>query len=66
VSIRKLQAVHALTHATAKLERRPPADDAGPTLVKTTVNADELFAHLAAEDDDAESDDATAPSECGT
>jgi integrase/recombinase XerD len=68
VSIRKLQAVHALTHPTAKLERRPAAEaqDAGPALVKTTVSADELFAHLAAEDDDAESDDATAPSECGT
>jgi integrase/recombinase XerD len=68
VSIRKLQAVHALTHPTAKLERRPAAEaqDAGPALVKTTVSAEELFAHLAAEDDDAESDDATAPSECGT
>ena len=31
VSIRKLQAVHALTHPTAKLERRPAAEaeDAG-------------------------------------
>jgi integrase/recombinase XerD len=49
VSIRKLQAVHALTHPTAKLERRPAAEaqDAGPALVKTTVSADELFAHLA-------------------
>jgi len=56
-----------LTHPTAKLERRPPADDAGPALVKTTVSADELFAHLAAEDDDtAEDDAATAPGECGT
>ena len=63
----ELQAVHALTHPTAKLERRPPADDAGPALVKTTVSADELFAHLAAEDDDtAEDDAATAPGECGT
>ncbi len=68
VGIRKLQAVHAPTHPTAKLERRPPAEvaEAGPALVKTAVSADELFAHLAAEDDDAESDDATAPSECGT
>jgi integrase/recombinase XerD len=67
VSIRKLQAVHALTPPTAKLERRPAAEaqHAGPALVKTTVNAAELFAHLAAEDD-AGSDDATAPSECGT
>ena len=68
MSIRKLQAVHALTHPTAKLERRPAAEaqDEGPALVKTTVSADELFAHLAAEDDEAESDDVTAPSECGT
>jgi len=67
VSIRKLQAVHALTHPTAKLERRPPADDAGPALVKATVSADELFAHLAAEDDETAEDGAdTTPGECGT
>jgi integrase/recombinase XerD len=68
VSIRRLKTVHALTHPGAMLKRRPPAevDDAGPALVKTTVSSDELFAHLAAEDDDAESDDVTAPSECGT
>ena len=63
---RKLQAVHALTHPTAKLERRPAAeaDNAGSALVKTTVSVDELFALLAPEGDDAESDDATALSEC--
>jgi hypothetical protein len=55
-----------LTHPTAKLERRAVVDDVGPALVKTRVTADELFAHLAAEDDEAESDDVTAPSECGT
>lgn len=57
VSIRKLQAVHALTHPTAKLERRPAAelDDAGLALVKTTAvsgTAAELFTLLAAEDDE--------------
>jgi integrase/recombinase XerD len=57
VSIRKLQAVHALTHPTAKLERRPATelDATGPTLVKTTAvgaNAAELFTLLAAEDDE--------------
>jgi integrase/recombinase XerD len=65
VSIRKLQAVHALTHPTAKLERRD-RDDAGaqrdrPEIAKTIANADELFTRLAAEDDEE-----AAESECGT
>jgi len=65
VSIRKLQAVHALTHPTAKLERREHGE--GPALVKTTASADELFSRLAAEDDEmTEGDgDETATSECG-
>ena len=67
VSIRNLQAVHALTHPTAKLERRERDDGNAehdrPELAKTSASADELFSRLAAEDDDAESDDATALSE---
>jgi hypothetical protein len=63
--------VHALTHPTAKLERREPggvgAEHDRPELAKTAASADELFAHLAAEDDEtAEDGDVTAPSECGT
>jgi integrase/recombinase XerD len=65
VSIRKLQAVHALTHPTAKLERREPASAAAelerPELAKTTASADELFSRLAAEEDEE-----AAESECGT
>jgi integrase/recombinase XerD len=61
VSIRQLKAVHALTHPSAKLERPTPIER--PALTKTTVSAEELFAHLAAEDDEAASDDVTAPSE---
>jgi hypothetical protein len=46
--------------------RGPRGPSRHPELAKTTVSADELFSRLAAEDDDAESDDVTAPSECGT
>jgi hypothetical protein len=56
--------VHALTHPTAKLERRERDDGNAehdrPELAKTSASADELFSRLAAEDDDAESDDGTA------
>jgi integrase/recombinase XerD len=63
VSIRRLKAVHALTHPTAKLEPRQHDSPAHPALAKTTVSAEELFSRLAAEDDDAVSDDATAPND---
>lgn len=71
VSIKKLQAVHALTHPTAKLERREvpgaTAEHEGPELAKTEASAEELFSRLAAEDDEtAAHDDATALSEYGT
>jgi integrase/recombinase XerD len=76
VSIRKLQAVHALTHPTAKLERSAPSSTEQrpdrPALAKTTASADELFSRLAAEDDEtatdeeaAVDDERTARSECG-
>jgi len=76
VSIKKLQAVHALTHPTAKLERREPPDagtDAElasaeivstesdrPELAKTRGDAEELFSRLAAEEGEE-----AAESECG-
>jgi integrase/recombinase XerD len=73
VSIKKLQAVHALTHPTAKLERRESttveahSEPEGPTIAKATTNIDELFSRLAAEDDETAPDDEAAPeSECGT
>jgi integrase/recombinase XerD len=47
VSIRQLKAVHALTHPSAKLERRPTTP--GPELVKTASTREELFSLLAAE-----------------
>jgi len=70
VSIRKLQAVHALTHPTAKLERRERASaeaaTEGPAIAKTTAGTDELFSRLAAEDDETAADeDEPARSECG-
>jgi hypothetical protein len=58
VSIKKLQAVHALTHPTAKLVQREPAivepqpEPEGPAIAKATANIDELFSRLAAEDDE--------------
>jgi integrase/recombinase XerD len=56
VSIKKLQAVHALTHPTARLERRERAgagaEPEGPELAKTRGDADELFSRLAAEEDE--------------
>jgi integrase/recombinase XerD len=64
VSIRRLKAVHALTHPTAKLESGQRSER--PALAKTHVSAEDLFSRLAAEDDDTESDDVAAPSECGT
>lgn len=51
VSIKKLQAVHALTHPTAKLGR---PDQPRPAMAKTTASLEEVFAHLAAEDDEQE------------
>jgi len=47
VSIRQLKAVHALTHPTAKLERRPASPR--PELAKTASTPEELFSLLAAE-----------------
>jgi hypothetical protein len=41
VSIRQLKAVHALTHPSAKLERRPAPQR--PELAKTTSTREELF-----------------------
>jgi integrase/recombinase XerD len=71
VSIKKLQAVHALTHPTAKLEQREPVpvepQPERPTIAKTTADAEELFSRLAAEDDETAEDDRAVPeSECGT
>jgi hypothetical protein len=40
--IRQLKAVHALTHPSAKLERRP-TQPPGPELAKTTSTPEELF-----------------------
>ncbi len=48
VSIKKLQAVHARTHPTAKLGRH---EQQRPALVKASGTIDELFSRLAAEDD---------------
>jgi integrase/recombinase XerD len=47
VSIRQLKAVHALTHPSARLDRRPAPP--GPELVKTASTREELFSLLAAE-----------------
>jgi len=47
VSIRQLKAVHALTHPSAKLERRLAATK--PELAKTASTREELFSLLAAE-----------------
>ncbi|MBN2847477.1 MAG: hypothetical protein JXP72_03385, partial [Coriobacteriia bacterium] len=71
-----LQAVHALTHPTAKLARGAPGapvtahgaevEVAHPPLAKTTASAEELFSRLAAEDEETEEDgDCTARSGCG-
>jgi integrase/recombinase XerD len=61
VSIRKLQTVHALTHPTAKLERREPsgagAERDHPELAKTTADPEELFSRLAAEHDEETAED---------
>jgi integrase/recombinase XerD len=52
VSIKKLQAVHALTHPTARLERQESAivesrpEVEGPAIAKVTANLDELSSRL--------------------
>jgi integrase/recombinase XerD len=56
VSIRQLKAVHALTHPTAKLERRPALPR--PELAKTASTPEELFTILAAEADEETAEDA--------
>jgi hypothetical protein len=67
LSIRRLKAVHPLTHPTAKLAKReavaaaetsPPLAPAPahPALAKAAASIDELVSRLAAEDDEAESD----------
>jgi integrase/recombinase XerD len=60
VSIRRLKAVHALTHPTAKLAKREVATSQQaaehPALAKTAASIAELVFRLAAEDDEAESD----------
>ena len=50
VSIRQLKAVHALTHPSAKLERRPAPPR--PELAKTASTREELLSLLAAEAED--------------
>ena len=51
VWIRRLKAVHSLTHPGAALKRAPRVADDEPRLAKTD-GADELFSRLAAEDDE--------------
>jgi integrase/recombinase XerD len=52
VSIRQLKAVHALTHPSAKLERRPAPPPSRPELAKTASTREELFSLLAAESEE--------------
>jgi hypothetical protein len=69
VSIKKLQAVHALTHPTARLERREPVtvepQPEGPAIAKASATVDELFSRLAAEDDDDAAQDERPARHCG-